>query len=797
MRLLRVSLFTLAASFLLLLALFTSINSAYAAAPRAPMQVSDTGQITGTVTNQAGTPLPDIDVEACRAPAAEGCLEEVAMASTDASGHYTLTALIPGDWAVRFMDALNIFYAEEFYDNKVSYLSATAIPVAAGATVTGINAVLFPGSSITGTVTNSAGEPQPSIFVEACLWEGSGCLATLQGSSDTTGYYVISDLRNGNWRLHAIDWSFAYPETFYNQRSNLASADDVPVHDGITVTVDIELANYATLSGTVTDEHGAPLANISVAACMPSAYGCFESTPVSTDSAGFYTMPGLAEGNWRVHFWDQANLYVAEYYDDKPSLDAATDIAVARSAVIAGIDAALAPLGLTPFGSISGTLTAKDDPATLVTASVEAWRLDGATWQYVTDTPLSTGAYSVTNLISGTYRLRFLNVEPLYESQYYSNATTLATATDIVVSDGADVTGIDVAFARLGRVHGRVSDSHGFPLAQILVEACMETDPSCVDGRHANTDVTGAYSVDGMKPGSWRLRFSSPQLIQDQMYKNGTLIPVTRGSDTMLEDSVLLRTSAIYGTVTTGGVPLPEPNVVACAWTGTDCQRLVNGTSNDTGAYSVTGLTPGSWRVRFSKAEYVDQYYDEKSSWATATDLTIVADTDVISINADLISAAAFSVVVNPDQPLTATFNGKPGQYVAISIPAGAVDQSTVLTFTQVVTPPVGNEFFSLGGFVFQIAAAQHGQPLDSLVLYKPMVLTITYTDADVAEMNEDMLELYYFNTTTGAWSGDGITVISRNTAANQITVAVEHLTTFGLGVEKPRIYLPAIRQAQ
>ncbi|HEY2080004.1 MAG TPA: carboxypeptidase-like regulatory domain-containing protein, partial [Streptosporangiaceae bacterium] len=97
------------------------------------------GQITGTVSGPAASPLAGICVTAV--PQASGSLPVVAV--TRASGGYTLADLLPGDYKVRFSPGCGATgYATQWYDDAPSHSAATPIPVGAGQTQSAINATL-------------------------------------------------------------------------------------------------------------------------------------------------------------------------------------------------------------------------------------------------------------------------------------------------------------------------------------------------------------------------------------------------------------------------------------------------------------------------------------------------------------------------------------------------------------------------------------------------------------------------------------------------------------------------------
>ena len=134
---------------------------------------------------------------------------------------------------------------------------------------------------------------------------------------------------------------------------------------------------------------------------------------------------------------------------------------------------------------------------------------------------------------------------------------------------------------------------------------------------------------------------------------------------------------------------------------------------------------------------------------------------------------------------------------LSVMIPTGAIDQPTYFVL-QEERGPLGNSgTLRFLGIAFTLDAYQNGVLVDNFSFTLPATVTVTYQDEDVAGANEDEVTLYYYAPSRSAWQSDGITVINRNPAQNQLTVAIAHLTQFGLfaaPTELPldqKLYLP------
>jgi hypothetical protein len=94
---------------------------------------------------------------------------------------------------------------------------------------------------------------------------------------------------------------------------------------------------------------------------------------VLTDASGVYWIRGLAAGGYKLRFRDTNEVYITEYYDDKPALTSADPIAV-TAGVTSTANAQLA-LG----GVISGVVTAEGNGAPLVNIDVNVYDASSAT----------------------------------------------------------------------------------------------------------------------------------------------------------------------------------------------------------------------------------------------------------------------------------------------------------------------------------------------------------------------------------------------------------------------------------
>jgi hypothetical protein len=132
--------------------------------------------------------------------------------------------------------------------------------------------------------------------------------------------------------------------------------------------------------------------------------------------------------------------------------------------------------------------------------------------------------------------------------------------------------------------------------------------------------------------------------------------------------------------------------------------------------------------------------------------------------------------VSTPDQVLTFTWS--PGQPIT-------------LTYASQLNTTYQTADFDFGGMVFHLEATdQNGNPI--ITPTTPLTLIIHYNDADLPPGTiEGSLKLYRYDETLSAWVA--LTVLSRDTAANTLTVLLDHFSEFALMAGKYKIFLPVV----
>jgi protocatechuate 3,4-dioxygenase beta subunit len=213
------------------------------------------------------------------------------------------------------------------------------------------------------------------------------------------------------------------------------SVSDGNEHGGVNAT----RTAAATITGLVTDEAGAPLADVCVNANTPE-YGGFSGLGSSTRTAadGTYSLTGVPGGiDVRVQFHDCSlvQTHVDQWYNGVTDANASTSLVLAPGELRAGIDARL-PDGI----RVGGTVTdSAGNPLANIDVNINPDG-PGASGFARTD---STGHYATTPVPPGRYRVQFRDDSspPAWAATYWQqqpsyNSATLLEPTSLEESRG-------------------------------------------------------------------------------------------------------------------------------------------------------------------------------------------------------------------------------------------------------------------------------------------------------------------------------------------------------------------------
>ncbi len=253
------------------------------------------GIISGAVTDINGIKLEGIGVYAQELSGGG-----FGYGATDADGNYTISGLASGDYNVVFRDDAAHIYIDQYFDNKPNQASADAITVTAPGVVTGINAALSVGGSISGTVTNDAGAPIEGILVSA---QTQGFSSYGSAFTDAGGHYTVSGLASGDYSVDFFDVNSLFQTEYYNNKPDWASADNIAVTAPAAVT---GINAMLSVGGTPSCTGTKPNLDMSVNNPFWASYADYTQgiltvqtvvTNNSTDTVFGVTMTGVSSSN--------------------------------------------------------------------------------------------------------------------------------------------------------------------------------------------------------------------------------------------------------------------------------------------------------------------------------------------------------------------------------------------------------------------------------------------------------------------------------------------------------------------
>ncbi|WP_084104829.1 S-layer homology domain-containing protein [Demequina sp. NBRC 110056] len=629
-----------------------------------------------------------------------------ATAWLDVAGDYSITGLYPVPYVVQFEgaygDSGKTNVVTEYYNDALRRDDAVELDLSEG-DVTGIDAILAEGRSISGVVSLPEGASEEwlrGVYVD--VYDVDGNFFGSQTFDEVTGAYEVSGLPAGEFLVHAhagMYWNDENEEIrpnllseFYDGAHSRWDAEMVSTASGSRTDIDIALDLGRTISGQVRLAEGSDTSleeqQIYVSVYDPEVGG---GQGVYADpETGDYEISGLAVGSYVVTFQSYAGDEVSarvmtEYYDDARFEMDATLVDVAEGDRV-GIDAELA-LGNTIAGTV--TLPEGSPEWWMDYISISAVESDG--WNAYYGRPDASGAYAISGLPDGEYTVRFeaysyydeylgTDVSTGLLDEYWENASSEQDATPVTLA-GSNASGIDATLEQGHSISGTVS------LADGVSEEWLEGVEVSLEGvgvdvyRSTQVRADGSYSFGALPDGDYNLYFSEVgvwvepgggyarygligEYFDDAYsYDDAELVTVA-GDDVSGIDAVLSAGARISGHVelADGGDPtLLEQGVRVYASTADEesdvwssGQATVDAESGD---YTITGLLPGEYVVRFEGAwrwieeggyEYdvqtnvLTEYYDD-AAYRSDAEIVDVTTEDATGIDAELQEGGSIS----------------------------------------------------------------------------------------------------------------------------------------------------------
>ena len=605
-------------------------------------------EITGTVTDTRGTPVPGICVW-------ENGNYTAAVTSTD--GSYSIRGLRAGRYLIGFVGGCGDrgSHAPQFYPERSNPAQATQLSVASGEIKSGVDGRLPPGGTVTGTMTNRAGLPLPGACAFLALpsaLENPGInfalpwfpIANFSGYAQAKkdGSYSIRDLPPGNYyaEFGPCDGT-RYAAQWFRARPVIQSASLISVVGGVTTTgISAALAAGGSISGTVRNTAGDPLSGICVRAQNMAGPDPFDSPPQAPATSGSYRINGLPPGQYAIQFGPcgAAERYAPQWYPAAASEVSAHPVTVRAGRNTPGIGTAL-----TAGGSVSGRVISATGKPPRGLCFVRVMDAAGNELGFgaITD---KDGYYRLPHLRAGRYDLAAC-WDPGFGQR-------VVIRKDVQVTGSKATTGVKITLPVMGSIAGHVADgSSDAAVPGMCVNAIPVSGPG--GPGLAETGLRGSYVIAGLAPGTYQVYFSPVCVgelaaVASTWYKDQTsqataaLVKVTAGQQHGGVDAALADDGGVTGTVTEAARDVP---VTGLCVTAAGLGPLAGGppvtavTAAD-GSYLINALQPGRYTTRFANgcgaSGFSSQWYAGASMRAAATPVTVTSGAVTAAIDASM-----------------------------------------------------------------------------------------------------------------------------------------------------------------
>ena len=487
------------------------------------------------------------------------------------------------------------------------------------------------------------------------------------------GTYRIDGLPAGSYKVGfapAADSRFL-PE-FYRDRTTLISADAVKVTAGKSTAITGSLAERGAFTGKVTAKSGGkPIAGAVVTAFTPSGEVAGSAT---ANASGIYTVDGLAPGSYKLRFAGPgASSFIAEYYHDRATLATALTLKIGSGRTATISEALDAP---PPPGRLSGYVRS-DTGERLANATVTAYSATGESAGIATTG--ADGTYTIDGLPTGAYKVSFAGpAGSRFVSEFFRGRSSVAQADAVKVTAGRTtaLNGSLYAPPAPAQVTGRVTDGAGRAIGGVTVTVYSASETAVGT---ATTGADGAYTVDGLDSGTYRIGFAAPEGSRyvSEFYSDRDTLPRARPVALKLGKVVAvdaaLAERAPAGAISGQVADSARNRIAGVTVTAYDATGATagSGVTGADGTYTIAGLPSGDYRLGFAvpaASDYVGTFWRDAPNLATAGAVSVRDGRTSTSVNAKLLTVAqaerlaakAQDVARAPAEPVVQTHDPSP-----------------------------------------------------------------------------------------------------------------------------------------
>ncbi len=549
-------------------------------------------------------------------------------------GSYSVNQLPAGTYEVQFGGGCGNTgsYAPQGYDNT-SVLFPQDIVVAAAADLTGIDAAMQPGPTISGTVTSSTGAKLSGICALAISPGG----IEYGGTASSGGRYELANLAPGQYQVGfgpGCGNNADLAAQWFRSQASENTAALVSAASGAVTGIDAVLPRAGGISGHLKSKSGHNLQG----ACMQLSGVSGAARSLSAFIFVFgsqYEITGMPLGSYQVVFEPNclSSGYATEWYKDQPSPARATNVTVQAGRIHRHIDSAVV-VGGTVAGQVTKT---NGEPARNVCVFAQNVSQPHVSGGAITN---KGGHYTIKGLNTGRYEL---DLSPCGSG---TSGLANAIAPKLAAVTASRLTTVNAVIPAGGSVRGTVLGES--PAAAQPGVCVLAQQVGGVNGGITTTIANGSYTISNLPAGRYQVFLGDPACgigapdLAPQWYPDSQTeltaeaVTVTAGTINLLTATTLSSDGSIAGTVTAAGKPLAGV-CVAAAPPGAGQTPIYAVTGSD-GSYGIADVTPGQYLVQFSSgcgaSGYLTQWWRAAASAKTAKQVSVQPGTPVTNINA-------------------------------------------------------------------------------------------------------------------------------------------------------------------
>ena len=401
------------------------------------------------------------------------------------------------------------------------------------------------------------------------------------------------------------------------------------------------------ITGVVSLSTGKPAAKVTVSV-VPADAPYYLATPelgtAVTSTTGTFTIPNVTPGSYTLRFSAVGGHY-AQY------LGGATTVTAGDAVVVSESVGAYVRASLAASGTLKGVVKGSNGTAVKGVTVTSLSQNDAGHWvARATTVTSASGAYSFS-AAPGDWRLRISSTTGAVPTVFSGNTALVADATTLRVTKAATTT-YNFSALTQGTITGKVAgllgavtdpDVAGVTVTALRLHGLAGNYESMEPIRSVKTGSNGTFSIAGLNPGTYQLRFE-PASLYGSTYLGDVTLPlqstgsnvatVTAGATASVGTRTLGAFAPLTGSVKWGsnpqqGVPVfitkhGEPYSVTAK---PGDEKAVTGAD---GTFSISGLGAGTWIIQAGSAAVgftPALGYNTNHLYPTLNQITLVAGT--------------------------------------------------------------------------------------------------------------------------------------------------------------------------